>query len=305
MSNNPTVSIIVPCYNQAQYLDEALQSVLDQTYTDWECIIVNDGSPDNTAEVAKKWIEKDDRFIYFYKKNGGLSSARNLGLDNCRGNYIQFLDCDDYITENKFSRSICEFNLIENQTKDVVISNFEMFTDNYQRTSKPFCVLTIELLNFDSVLYKWDDTFSIPIHCGLFKSSLFNNFRFPENLRAKEDWVMWIHIFKNKAKAIFINLPLALYRLHPNSMMHTKDMQCDIFNAHKEIESIVTDKEYLELSRTLLLRYYNLYKQNKQKFKALKNSDTFRVALFLKKTIKKLGLLNFAKFFFNYFSKQA
>lgn len=65
------VSIIVPCFNQAQYLDECLQSVLNQTYAHWECIIINDGSTDNTAEISKKWIEKDTRFFYFEKENGG------------------------------------------------------------------------------------------------------------------------------------------------------------------------------------------------------------------------------------------
>jgi glycosyltransferase involved in cell wall biosynthesis len=64
----PEISIIVPCYNQAQYLDECLQSVLNQTYQDWECIIVDDGSPDNTEKVVKKWIEKDSRFQYLKKK---------------------------------------------------------------------------------------------------------------------------------------------------------------------------------------------------------------------------------------------
>ena len=65
---NPLISVIVPCYNQAQYLDECLQSVLDQTYQNWECIIVNDGSPDHTEEVAKKWTEKDPRFKYLKKE---------------------------------------------------------------------------------------------------------------------------------------------------------------------------------------------------------------------------------------------
>ena len=78
--NNPLVSIIVPCYNQAQYLPETLDSVLAQTYPYWECIIVNDGSPDNTEEIAKHYCEKDSRFKYVYKENGGLSSARNVSL---------------------------------------------------------------------------------------------------------------------------------------------------------------------------------------------------------------------------------
>lgn len=91
------VSIIVPCYNQAQYLSEALESVLAQTYTDWECIIVNDGSPDNTEEIAISWCKKDVRFRYFKKENGGVCSARNYGIANSTGEYILPLDADDKI----------------------------------------------------------------------------------------------------------------------------------------------------------------------------------------------------------------
>ena len=103
------ISVIVPCYNQAQYLDECLQSVLDQTYTDWECIIVNDGSPDNTEEVAKKWVEKDPRFKYLYKENGGLSSARNAGIEIAEGEWILPLDADDKIGESYLELAEKEF----------------------------------------------------------------------------------------------------------------------------------------------------------------------------------------------------
>lgn len=89
------VSIIVPCYNQAQYLDEALQSIVDQTYTDWECIIVNDGSPDRTEEVARSWEAKDPRFVYVYQENGGVSSARNLGIQMAKAEFLLTLDADD------------------------------------------------------------------------------------------------------------------------------------------------------------------------------------------------------------------
>lgn len=92
-----SVSIIVPCYNQAQYLDECLQSVLEQTYHDWECIIVDDSSPDNTEEIAKKWLEKDSRFKYLKKENGGVSSARNFGIEKANGTWILPLDGDDKI----------------------------------------------------------------------------------------------------------------------------------------------------------------------------------------------------------------
>jgi len=95
--SQPLISIIVPCYNQAQYLEECLQSVLDQTYQNWECIIVNDGSPDNTEEVAQSWTERNSRFKYFRKENGGVSAARNFGIEKAEGEWILPLDGDDRI----------------------------------------------------------------------------------------------------------------------------------------------------------------------------------------------------------------
>ena len=118
---NPLISVIVPCYNQAQYLDECLQSVLNQIYTDWECIIVNDGSPDHTEEVAKKWLEKDSRFRYIYKETGGLSSARNAGIKIAKGEWIQFLDCDDFISS--FASAFIGINNPFSQTKGMHISD--------------------------------------------------------------------------------------------------------------------------------------------------------------------------------------
>lgn len=129
----PLISVIVPCYNQAQYLDECLQSVLDQTYTDWECIIVNDGSPDHTEEIAKKWVEKDTRFIYLSKENGGLSDARNYGLKQARGAYVWFIDGDDYINDkealNKIYTSITE----QNDIIEIVIFNMMAIFENSKR----------------------------------------------------------------------------------------------------------------------------------------------------------------------------
>ena len=97
---SPVISIIVPCYNQAQYLPETLQSVLEQDYRHWECIIINDGSPDNTEEVALEWCSKDERFKYFKKENGGLSDARNYGIKHSVGKYILPLDSDDKISKD-------------------------------------------------------------------------------------------------------------------------------------------------------------------------------------------------------------
>lgn len=93
-------SIIVPVYNVEKYIDKCLKSIKDQTYSNYEVIIVNDGSPDNSCEIIDKYCKKDSRFIHYKKKNGGLSDARNYGVKKASGNYLVFVDSDDYISKD-------------------------------------------------------------------------------------------------------------------------------------------------------------------------------------------------------------
>src|ERR1043166_2529650 len=94
----PEVSVIVPCYNQGEYLPEALESVLAQTFRNWECVIVSDGSPDNTAQVASLYAEKDSRIHFYDTEHGGVSAARNFAISKAKGEYILPLDADDKIS---------------------------------------------------------------------------------------------------------------------------------------------------------------------------------------------------------------
>ena len=294
----PKVSIIVPCYNQAQHLDAALQSILDQTYTNWECIIVNDGSLDNTCEVAKQWVEKDSRFIYLYKENGGLSSARNAGLEAAKGDYIQFLDSDDCIVKTKLELSLQHLNLAKSKEVKVVISNFGMFDDNPLNTFAPFCNLDDSLFNFESLLYQWEESFTIPIHCGLFETSLFKSFRFPENLKAKEDWVMWVSLFQKGCESVFIDEPLALYRRNPDSMTATKNMLQDFLSAHQYFKKIVSEDEFNKLSLVLISRGYRASIYYKTRLNAAWQSNIYKSGHFIKKFLRRLGILKLAKTIF-------
>ena len=210
------VSIIIPCYNQAQYLDECLQSVLGQTYSNWECIIVNDGSLDESEKVALQWVGTDPRFVYYVKENQGVSNARNFGIEKAAGDYIQFLDADDVLDSRKLELSLREIN----QRTNIVITNFSRFVDNPQNAVPTFCDLKQELFNFSAVLLKWESVFSIPIHCGFFKIGLFHDFRFPEELKTREDWIMWLYLFRKEMNVVFIDKPLANYRVNPKSVTH-------------------------------------------------------------------------------------
>ncbi|TQI71542.1 glycosyl transferase family 2 [Gramella sp. Hel_I_59] len=107
--NNPIISVIIPVYNREHLIGETLDSVLEQTYTNWECIIVDDGSNDNTAYVVRSYVERDDRFKFFLRpedRKKGASPSRNYGLENAKGVYIQFLDSDDLLHCSKFEEQL-------------------------------------------------------------------------------------------------------------------------------------------------------------------------------------------------------
>jgi hypothetical protein len=129
----PLISIIVPCYNQAKYLDECLQSVLNQSYANWECIVVNDGSPDNTEAIARQWCDLDDRFKYLYKQNGGPSSARNIGIKISEGDLILPLDADDCISVDFLEKLVRE--LLNDESLGIVSCYTKFFSKNTNKTT--------------------------------------------------------------------------------------------------------------------------------------------------------------------------
>lgn len=232
------VSIVVPTYNQAQYIDYTLRSVIEQSYENWECIIVDDGSTDYTEDVVRKYTEKDSRFKYFKKGNEGASSARNYGLNNAKGDFIQFLDSDDFIHQDKLLKSIRLFD--ENKDSNIIISNFNMFREDVELGAlPPYCNLNDRTFDFNSIVMDWDVNYTIPLHCALFSKILFDNLRFDQTIQSKEDWIMWVSIFKNGAKATYINESLAFYRYNDNGN-HTND-DSNFIKANQIVYNLLND----------------------------------------------------------------
>jgi len=188
---NPVISVIVPCYNQAHYLDDCLQSVLNQKYSNWECIIVNDGSPDNTEEVAIKWQQKDQRFIYTYKENGGLCSARNHGIKIARGKYILPLDSDDKVENDYIRRGL---KVIENNKNiGVVYCKSRFFGAINRNWIKP---------KFDKKLQLCENL----IFCsGIYLKSDWEAVGgYDENMKhGWEDWEFWINLLYSQGKEAY------------------------------------------------------------------------------------------------------
>ena len=176
------ISVVVPVYNCEKYIERAIESVIKQTYDNWELIIVNDGSPDNTEEVALHWVEKDTRFIYLKKENGGLSSARNAGIEVAKGEWILPLDCDDKIGSQYLELGSQQFN----SGYTIIYCEAEFFGDRTGEWELPeFSLKEFAIQNtiFCSAFFKKLDWVLVG--------------GYDENLKlGYEDWEFWINIAK-------------------------------------------------------------------------------------------------------------
>jgi glycosyltransferase involved in cell wall biosynthesis len=207
------ITVIVPCYNQAAYLDEALQSVLNQTYLYWECIIVNDGSTDQSEVKAKEWTEKDHRFKYFYQKNSGLCSARNFGIKKAQGEFILPLDADDKLGENYLKLGLNAFN--NNEKLKVVYSLSEKFGEESGLWKLPdFNLLNLSRKNmiFCSAIFKRSDWNLL----GGYDINMIYGW---------EDWEFWIALLKNGGEVERIESIQFYYRIKKDSMLSVMNFE--------------------------------------------------------------------------------
>ena len=199
----PLVSIIVNCYNQAHYLERSVKSVLAQTLTDLECLIVDDGSTDNTRQVAENLMALDSRVRYCYKENGGLPAARNFGVQQAKGEWIQCLDADDWIHEDKTRFQLEHLKGWENQEIVFYCDYERVFIDADEKIVERQPNL-IGNLNSEELIQRLliPDFLAGSPHpalqqCMLMKRSIFEKCHFPEEMKALGDRYFGIDILVN------------------------------------------------------------------------------------------------------------
>ena len=192
------ISIIIPAYNSEKTIRRCLDSIIFQTYTDWECLVIDDGSTDDTLAICNEYAAADTRFRVFHKQNGGVSTARNVGLDNARGQWITFCDSDDWVFPCWLT------NYMENLSPeyDVIIQGLKIvkLSEDVQEQNRAFdysgdtSTIIDYLYNFDILGFTVNK---------LFKTSLINNnkIRFNENLRLNEDGVFVIEYLSHTNQA--------------------------------------------------------------------------------------------------------
>ena len=217
------ISIIVPIYNVENYLRQCLDSILNQTYQNFECLLINDGSPDNSAEICREYVEKDSRFRYFEKENGGVSSARNLGIERSKGQYITFIDSDDWVDSDYLE---VLYNALIDENADIAISTYKQFNmdDNcyyvhsYQRGYEKRIFEKYQLIEELPVLERYDQSYGITFGKIISKKAL-GIIRFNEYTALSEDMEFWYKLYLVSNKIIYINKDTYNYRKYGNASL--------------------------------------------------------------------------------------
>ena len=203
------ISVIIPAYNQAHYLAAAIQSVLDQTFFDFEILVINDGSTDQTGQVVTGF--KDRRIYYYYQENKGLSAARNTGIRHAIGKYITFLDADDLFLPEKLA---CEVALFAGDPKLGFVAGQAIMIDSI---GKSLGLMSPETLPDDPIKLLMGN----PLHVGsvlVRREWLEQVGPFGESLRACEDWDMWLRLAQAGCPMKGLAVPVSQYRVHPAQM---------------------------------------------------------------------------------------
>lgn len=218
--NRPRVSVIVPLYNQGAFLGDCLGSLQAQTERDWEAVVVDDGSTDDSLSAAQSLAESDPRIRVFSKPNGGLASARNFGLNQARGRFIQFLDSDDVLLPRKFELQLAQ--LSAQPPRSLSVSHFR-YGRHDNLSEEPMPPLPIGLspqTSLNDFIDLWEFRISVPCHCFLFSADLFlrGGLRFNQSLRNHEDFECWVRLLNLHPHINVLDEQLCIYRLHPDSM---------------------------------------------------------------------------------------
>lgn len=253
----PLISVIVPVYKVEKYLQTCIESVLAQTYTNWELILVDDGSPDNSGKICEEYKAKDDRIVVLHQINGGQANARNNALDICHGDYVTFLDSDDFLHQEALEYSL---NLLLKTNADIAQFGYirgdgKVFPDMKENS-------VIEEYNNHSIFLS--GRANVIVWGKLYRRDILLKNKIKEGRYYEDDFTTWKWYYTAN-KIVVSNRALYYYTVNPNSTMagHKKKPSFDFMDAYKEriaffVGTGEKDLEHcsrLQLCKSLLLTY--------------------------------------------------
>lgn len=286
--DNCLISIIVPVYNVSKYLEKCVQSLIVQEYKNIEIILVDDGSTDGSGELCDVLAKEDERIKVIHKQNGGLSSARNAGIKFCSGDYIGFVDSDDYIEPQMYSKLMCA---LKKNNADMVLCGFKCVDENGEVLEKIDGVRT-ELLSQED-MFDRIDTKNQKYWCyviawnKLYSRAIFDNVLFPEG-RIHEDEFIIHHIISNCNLIVSLEDELYYYVQRKGSITATtfNAKRLDEVDAFLDRYFFYKNRKCNKRAKTVLRALYNiLYNfyadKNAQEYRSLINEKSIVIIKYL------------------------
>ena len=228
------ISAIIPVYNTESYIGVCLESLVKQTYTNFEVLMIDDGSTDNSGRICQEYTESDSRFHYYRKENGGVSSARNLGIEYSRGDYLTFVDSDDWVEED-FLEVL--YSALISESASVSISTYKRFSmeDNtwyvhsFQRGYEKRVFNYLELINELIDLDSFDHSYRF-VSGKLVRRDILGDIRFNTLTILGEDMEFWFKIYLISPKSVYINRDSYVYRIAEGPTRHFSllKIRCDL-----------------------------------------------------------------------------
>lgn len=258
MKKRPLISIIIPIYNSEKYLDRCIESIVNQTYKNLEIILINDGSSDNCPKICDAWAKKDNRIKVIHKENEGVSIARNIGINNSKGEYITFIDSDDYIDSKMYEKMLEKLNNTDTKLCfcDINIVNFDQTITKFNFNNETI----ITKKDFFETVFN-NNAMNFAVWNKLISRKLIGNIRFDSNIYIREDALFLFECIEKIDKICYLNECLYFYQMDSNSTLHQNNIRKMISSLDataKMIEILKNNQinNYLEEQCNYICRFY-------------------------------------------------
>ncbi|HGQ8101384.1 TPA: glycosyltransferase family 2 protein [Streptococcus pneumoniae] len=289
---NELISIVVPIYNVENYLRMCLDSIQNQTYQNFECLLINDGSPDHSSKICEEFVEKDSRFKYFEKANGGLSSARNLGIE-CSGGgaYITFVDSDDWLEHDALDRL---YGALKKENADISIGRYNSYDETryvYMTyvTDPDDSLEVIEgkaIMDREGVEEVRNGNWTVAV-LKLFKRELLQDLPFPIGKIAEDTYWTW-KVLLRASRIVYLNRCVYWYRVGLSDTLSntwSDKRMYDEIGAREEKIAILASSDY-DLTNHILI-----YKNRLQRVIAKLEEQNMQFTEIYRRMMEKLSLL--------------
>ncbi|HET4988973.1 putative glycosyltransferase [Streptococcus pneumoniae] len=286
------ISIVVPIYNVENYLRMCLDSIQNQTYQNFECLLINDGSPDHSSKICEEFVEKDSRFKYFEKANGGLSSARNLGIE-CSGGgaYITFVDSDDWLEHDALDRL---YGALKKENADISIGRYNSYDETryvYMTyvTDPDDSLEVIEgkaIMDREGVEEVRNGNWTVAV-LKLFKRELLQDLPFPIGKIAEDTYWTW-KVLLRASRIVYLNRCVYWYRVGLSDTLSntwSEKRMYDEIGAREEKIAILASSDY-DLTNHILI-----YKNRLQRVIAKLEEQNMQFTEIYRRMMEKLSLL--------------